>query len=100
MNNYEKNMSILESKIILLLNKLKENHLELNKISQKLTTYEKTEREFKNKLIRIKKENDSLKISNSLSMNSDSKVFAKRKINKIIDEIDKCIFNLSDINMK
>ena len=97
MDNYSKNISVLEKKLILLLNKLKENHLELNKMSIKLNDYKQNELELKNKFIKIKNENNSLKIANNLLGNSESKTYTKRKINKIINEIDKCINSLSDI---
>ena len=97
MDNYSKNISVLEKKLILLLNKLKENHLELNKMSMRLNDYKLNEQELKNKFIKIKNENNSLKIANNLLGNSESKTYTKRKINKIINEIDKCINSLSDI---
>jgi len=97
MDNYSKNISVLEKKLILLLNKLKENHLELNKMSIRLDDYKQNELELKNKFIKIKNENNSLKIANNLLGNSESKTYTKRKINKIINEIDKCINSLSDI---
>ena len=70
MDNYSKNISVLEKKLILLLNKLKENHLELNKMSIKLNDYKQNELELKNKFIKIKNENNSLKIANNLLGNS------------------------------
>ena len=100
MNNYIKNISVLEKKIILLLNKLKENHLEINNLSTELREYQVSEQALKNKLSKIEDENNSLKIANNLLGSSDSKAQSKRKINKIICEIDKCIFSLSEINTK
>ena len=100
MDNYSKNISVLEKKLILLLNKLKENHLELNKMSIKLNDYKQNELELKNKFIKIKNENNSLKIDNNLLGNSESKSYTQRKINKIINEIDKCINSLSEIKEK
>ncbi|MAW49670.1 MAG: hypothetical protein ACJ0NC_03005 [Candidatus Marivariicella sp.] len=100
MDNYSKNISVLEKKLILLLNKLKENHLELNKMSIRINDYKQNELELKNKFIKIKNENNSLKIANNLLGNSESKIYTKRKINKIINEIDKCINSLSEIKEK
>lgn len=100
MDNYIKNISVLEKKIILLLNKLKDNNLEINKLSARLEEYQISEQVLKNKLTKIKNENDSLKIANNLLGSSNSKTNSRRKINKIIGEIDKCIFNLSEINTK
>jgi hypothetical protein len=100
MDNYSKNISVLEKKLILLLNKLKENHLEFNKMSIRLNDYKQNELELKNKFIKIKNENNSLKIANNLLGNSESKIYTERKINKIINEIDKCINSLSEIKEK
>ena len=100
MDNYIKNISVLEKKIILLLNKLKDNNLEINKLLARLEEYQISEQVLKNKLTKIKNENDSLKIANNLLGSSNSKTNSRRKINKIIGEIDKCIFNLSEINTK
>ena len=100
MDNYSKNISVLEKKLILLLNKLKENHLELNKMSIRINDYKLNEQELKNKFIKIKNENNSLKIANNLLGDSESKIYTKRKINKIINEIDKCINSLTEIEEK
>ncbi len=100
MDNYLKNIDVLEKKIIILLNKLKENHLKINKLSARLAEYQISDQTLKNKLSKIEDENNSLKIANNLLGSSDSKTHSKRKINKIIGEIDRCIFNLSEINTK
>ena len=100
MDNYIKNISVLEKKIILLLNKLKENHLEINNLTTKLEEYQLSEQALKNKLSKIKDENNSLKIANNLLGSSDSKAQSRKKINNIICEIDKCIFSISEINTK
>ena len=100
MDNYSKNISVLEKKLIILLNKLKENHLELNKMSTRIKDYKLNEQELKNKFIKIKNENNSLKIANNLLGDSESKIYTKRKINKIINEIDKCINSLTEIEEK
>ena len=69
-------------------------------MSIKLNDYKQNELELKNKFIKIKNENNSLKIANNLLGNSESKIYTQRKINKIINEIDKCINSLSEIKEK
>ena len=89
---------ILESKIIVLLNKLKENHLELKTLKDKnsLLELQKSELEGQNK--RFKEENKSLKITNNLLGSNEGKTQTKAKINSLIKEVDYCISQLTEMN--
>ena len=89
--------NILEEKIVQLLNKLKDNHFLINKLKIESQELEESNLDFKTQISRLKSENDSLKIANSLLGSKESKTISKRKINSLIREVDFCINHLSEI---
>ena len=91
------NFDVLEEKIVQLLNKLKENHLLINQLEIGLKELEQESASLKKKILELKKENDSLKMANSLLGSKESKAITKRKINSLIKEVDFCIHQLSEI---
>ena len=93
MNHFD----ILEEKIIQLLNKLKDNHLLINKLKDQVQELEQSNVDFKVQISQLKSDNDSLKIANSLLGSKESKAISKRKINSLIKEVDFCINHLSEI---
>ena len=93
MNHFD----ILEEKIIQLLNKLKDNHLLINKLKEEVQELEQSNVDFKVQISQLKSDNDSLKIANSLLGSKESKAISKRKINSLIKEVDFCINHLSQI---
>ena len=88
---------ILEEKIVHLLNKLKDNHFLINKLKIESQELEESNLDFKTQISRLKSENDSLKVANSLLGSKESKAISKRKINSLIREVDFCINHLSEI---
>jgi predicted RNase H-like nuclease (RuvC/YqgF family) len=87
---------VLESKIVSLLNKLKDNHLLINQLkTQNMSLKDKVE-QFEKDFSKIKVENESLKMTNSLLGGKEDKSLSKRKINNLIKEVDFCINQLSD----
>ena len=87
---------VLESKIVNLLNKLKDNHLLINQLkTQNMSLKDKVE-QFEKDFSKIKVENESLKMTNSLLGGKEDKSLSKRKINNLIKEVDFCINQLSD----
>tara|TARA_X000000950_G_scaffold103066_2_gene130090 strand:+ start:417 stop:701 length:285 start_codon:yes stop_codon:yes gene_type:complete len=88
---------VLERKIVQLLNKLKENHLSINKLNIEKQELEQSNLDFKVQISRLKSENDALKMANSLLGSKESKAITKRKINSLIKEVDFCIDQLSEI---
>lgn len=88
---------ILEEKIVQLLNKLKDNHFLINKLKIESQELEESNLDFKTQISRLKSENDSLKIANSLLGSKESKAISKRKINSLIRDVDFCINHLSEI---
>lgn len=91
-------MSILESKIIVLLNKLKENHLDLQILQERNTLLDSQKKELEDQIINLKEENKSLKIANNLLGSNEGKTQTKAKINSLIKEVDYCISQLSEMN--
>lgn len=84
--------------------------LKLEKLSHKLERLERANRELENELSKsatviggqqediasLKKQNETLKIANSLLGSDENKRETKLKINSLIREIDYCIAQLSD----
>ena len=97
MNNYIKTISLLEEKVMKLLNKLKENHLNLNQLLEKTKLLESNKELLKNKLAALEKQNKSLKIANNILGSNVGKEITKRKINNLINEVESCIFKLTEI---
>ena len=93
MNNFD----VLEERIVQLLNKLKENHLLINKLQKENRQHEQESTSFKAQISELKKENESLKMANSLLGSKESKAITKRKINSLIEEVDFCIHQLTEI---
>ena len=93
MNNFD----VLEDRVVQLLNKLKENHLLINKLHSEKSHFEEESNSLKTQISELKKENESLRMANSLLGSKESKAITKRKINSLIKEVDFCIDQLSEI---
>ena len=93
MNNFD----VLEERIVQLLNKLKENHLLINQLETDNQKLEQKSDLLRKHISELKKENESLRMANSLLGSKESKAITKRKINSLIKEVDFCIHQLSDI---
>ena len=91
------NFNVLEDRIVQLLNKLKENHLLINKLHSEKSQFEEESNSLKTQISELKKENESLRMANSLLGSKESKAITKRKINSLIKEVDFCIDQLSEI---
>lgn len=98
MHNTTSDISILESKIIVLLNKLKENHLDLKTFQDRKALLDFQQMELEDQIINLKEENKSLKIANNLLGSNDGKKQTKTKINSLIKEVDYCISKISEMN--
>ena len=92
MNNFD----VLEERIVQLINKLKENHLLINKLQTETQEFKEHSSSLKTQILEFKKENESLKMANSLLGSKESKATTKRKINSLIKEVDFCIHQLSE----
>ncbi len=98
MNNAVQPIKILEEKIIVLLNKLKENHLDLVKFKDLQTSLVQENKILKDKILKLEDDNKSLKVANNLLGSNEGKSQTKTKINNLIKEVDYCIQKLSEMN--
>ena len=98
MNQNLQSIKILEQKIIALLNKLKENHLNIVKSKDLQTSLELENKMLKDKVLKLEDDNKSLKVANNLLGSSDGKSQTRTKINNLIKEVDYCIQQLSSMN--
>ena len=93
MNNFD----VLEERIVQLLNKLKENHLLINKLEAENQEFSQESSSLKTQISELKKDNESLRMANALLGSKESKAITKRKINSLIKEVDFCINQLSEV---
>tara|TARA_B100001094_G_scaffold167000_1_gene161610 strand:- start:935 stop:1231 length:297 start_codon:yes stop_codon:yes gene_type:complete len=91
-------ISLLESKIIILLNKLKDNHLDLQTLKERNKLLDSQKELLEGQIKNLKEENKSLKIANNLLGSNEGKKQTKAKINSLIKEVDYCISQLSEMN--
>ena len=93
MNNFD----VLEERIVQLLNKLKENHLLINKLEAENQEFSQESSSLRTEISELKKDNESLRMANALLGSKESKAITKRKINSLIKEVDFCINQLSEV---
>ena len=98
MNKAIQPIKILEEKIIVLLNKLKENHLDLVKFKDLQSSLELENKILKDKILKLEDDNKSLKVANNLLGSNEGKLQTKTKINNLIKQVDYCIQQLSEMN--
>ena len=84
----------LEQNIVLLLNKLKDNHHALESLRQQLEDNQSKLKTIEEEKQALKKENDSLTMANSLLGSNESNATTKHKINALIQQVDTCIDQL------
>lgn len=97
MSDKNQNLIVLEEKVILLINRLKQNYLDIKNLSDELEKLSLIKKELDRDVLLLKEENKSLKIANNLLGSKDDKSFTKIKINNLIKEVDQCIRHLSEI---
>lgn len=87
----------LEQNIVLLLNKLKDNHYALESLRQQLEDNQSKLKTIEEEKQALKKENDSLTMANSLLGSNESNATTKHKINALIQQVDTCIDQLQQL---
>lgn len=87
----------LEQNIVLLLNKLKDNHYALETLRQQLDDNQSKLKTIEEDKQALKKENDSLTMANSLLGSNESNATTKHKINALIQQVDTCIDQLQQL---
>ncbi len=93
----DQQLLILEEKIIALLNKLKDNHLQIQKFENEINALKNQQKEWQEKNTHLQQENASLKVANSLLGSNESKANTKRKLNSLIKEVDQCLFQIAEL---
>ena len=94
MNHSEEQVREIEKNVILLLNKLKDNHFLIRSLQSKLKELESSNLSFSDEINLLKKKNKSLSVVNSLLGSNQNKKETKEKINTLINEINTCINQL------
>lgn len=87
----------LEQNIVLLLNKLKDNHYALESLRLQLEDNQSKLKAIEEEKQALKKENDSLTMANSLLGSNESNATTKHKINALIQQVDTCIDQLQQL---
>lgn len=87
----------LEQNIVLLLNKLKDNHYALETLRLQLEDNQSKLKTIEEEKQALKKENDSLTMANSLLGSNESNATTKHKINALIQQVDTCIDQLQQL---
>jgi cell shape-determining protein MreC len=98
MENKPSGLFNLESKVIELLNKLKENHLEMRTLKEQNVLLSDQKTILETELKALKEENKALKIANNLLGSNEGKTQTKAKINSLIKEVDYCISRITELN--
>jgi len=88
-----KNVNHLYDKIDELLNKYDSLKIDNKKIKEDLQLLQLNLKDKEKDYAELKKKYDSLKLVNAMASDGES-VLAKKKIRKMIDDIDDCILNL------
>ena len=97
MDESNQSLATLEQNIVLLLNKLKDNHYAIESLRQQLEESKIIQQKIDEENKKLKTENDSLTVANSLLGSEQSNVTTKNKINSLIQEVDACIVQLNQI---
>ena len=97
MSEKNENIIVLEEKVVLLINKLKQNYLDIKNLSEELENLSLIKKDLDKDLLLLKEENKTLKIANNLLGSKEGNVMTKNKINSIIKEVDSCINLITDI---
>lgn len=94
MNEPNQGVATLEQNIVLLLNKLKDNHYALETLREQLDENKRHLELLKEENNALKANNDSLAMANSLLGSNDSNVTTKNKINALIQQVEACMDHL------
>tara|TARA_B100001996_G_scaffold344145_1_gene299720 strand:- start:460 stop:756 length:297 start_codon:yes stop_codon:yes gene_type:complete len=97
MTEINQNIIVLEEKVAMLINRLKQNYLDIKNLSDELDKLSSIKKELDKDMLLLKEENKSLKITNNLLGSKEGNVITKNKINSIIKEVDSCINLITDI---
>tara|TARA_B110000238_G_scaffold17182_1_gene16798 strand:+ start:984 stop:1280 length:297 start_codon:yes stop_codon:yes gene_type:complete len=94
MSEKNQNVELLERNIVLLLNKLEENHYALQMLTEQLEAIKKTQTEVSEENKTLKKAQASLEMANALLGSNESNTKIKNKINTLIKQVEGCLIQL------
>ena len=97
MKESNQHVATLEQNIVLLLNKLKDNHYALETLKRQLSDKTNQESLLTEENKALKEEKDSLVMANSLLGSNESNATTKHKINALIEQVDACISELKQL---
>ena len=97
MKESNQHVATLEQNIVLLLNKLKDNHYALETLKRQLSDKTNQESLLTEENKALKEEKDSLVMANSLLGSNESNATTKHKINALIQQVDACISELKQL---
>ncbi len=94
MSEKNQNVELLERNIVLLLNKLEENHYALQTLTEHLEATKKTQTEVSDHYKTLKETQASLEMANALLGSNESNTKTKNKINTLIKQVEGCMIQL------
>ena len=97
MQETNQRVATLEKNIVLLLNKLKDNHYAIMSLRSQLEESKHQAQALIEENTALKSENDSLTVANSLLGSNESNATTKHKINTLIEQVDACINQLHEM---
>ena len=97
MQETNQRVATLEKNIVLLLNKLKDNHYAITSLHSQLEESKSKAQALIGENTALKSENDSLTVANSLLGSNESNATTKHKINTLIEQVDACINQLHEM---
>ena len=96
MSERNQNVELLERNIVLLLNKLEENHFALQTLTEQLEATKKKQTEVSEENKTLKKVQASLEMANALLGSNESNTKTKNKINTLIHQVEGCMIQLQN----
>lgn len=97
MSQKNQNVELLERNIVLLLNKLEENHYALQSLTEQLEELKKKLNDVSEENKTLKKAQASLEMANALLGSNESNTKTKNKIKALIKQVDGCMNQLQTL---
>ena len=94
MSEKNQNVELLERNIVLLLNKLEENHYAMQSLTEQLEASKTLQNQVSEENKTLKKAKASLEMANALLGSNESNTKTKNKINTLIKQVEGCMIQL------
>ncbi|MDG2396626.1 MAG: hypothetical protein P8M03_03115 [Flavobacteriaceae bacterium] len=98
MHKSKNSFEILERNLVLLLNRLKDNHYSIKDLTNKIEEVESVNENLLKINSKYKDENLTLKSANSLLGSKEENKIIRNKVNDLIKEVNQCIDLISTID--